>query len=405
MRCCLLIVLAAFMATPKATAMPSWLARIMDARGQSLCSGSLISANQVLTAGHCLAAKDASKVTIAFTNGQRRQVKAFVPYLEDGLAFPSFDLGIATLAEPVLDISPAKLGRRRGLVLQAAGFGLDPSKPRTTASGAPTMSQLQWQRRLHGFRLKNLWEVQVNSGKRLCRGDSGGPIYQEQDGVLILVGMVAGRAQGVGDFSPRCQEGNDLITELWPYREWLAAPQTKSRSNITSAPASLAEACRSIPLDSSAAPVIDELIGKYIELQSQVRGQDAAAIYLHCQDMDKLANAVTSGLLPLTLRQGVPIDKLNFLATTRSITLIDADATSLAALSRFVELRELKVFGVAWGTSLRSLAQLNLESLQIKHAPLVHDHEVLSKMQRGGTKVETHDLRPAESLLRLPEEK
>jgi secreted trypsin-like serine protease len=189
-----------------------------------LCSGTLLGADLVLTAGHCIGGKPIEviigSVDLARPDGERRAVKW-------ARAYPSweseYDVGIVMLENPVAakqraiaeNCTSGKRNRlRAGTRLDVVGFGL------TTKTATDNNT------RLHAASIAvidGLCEVDEackeavapggeftagGHGVDACFGDSGGPVYIGTSRGRALVGVVS---RGLASWSEPCGEGGVFV--------------------------------------------------------------------------------------------------------------------------------------------------------------------------------------------------
>jgi MYXO-CTERM domain-containing protein len=189
--------------------------------GRGLCTGTLITKNWVMTAGHCVSpviigwanqAEVTANTTVYFDEvniGQGgKSVKAkntmMHPMYVQSASNPDtdYDVGLIELASPVTDRTPVVLNRSasdakdNGLTLQMVGYGINQSS--TFNSGVEYV--------LNGkttipcssiggpFSDSNLLCWNQGSGNSIsgkCEGDSGGPSFATINGVKKQVGVTS----------------------------------------------------------------------------------------------------------------------------------------------------------------------------------------------------------------------
>ena len=61
--------------------------------------------------------------------------------------------------------------------------------------------------------------------KGFCHGDSGGPVFTNQNGVLVLSGVVSGGLNRTGDFA--CGAMGTIVTDLSKYSDWIKTESSR----------------------------------------------------------------------------------------------------------------------------------------------------------------------------------
>ncbi len=167
----------------------------------SLCGGSLIDSNSVLTAAHCVV--DARSITVAVgrtvmsqNQGQIRfATAAFVHPRYNGLRDNRYDAAVLKLDSRVSGIQPIKLStaaqnnlERLGTMLTVAGWGVTRQGGSTPSDrmrqvSVPVISDAVAQKDYasqgtHARFFPTLMVAAGAKGKDACQGDSGGPLFK-----------------------------------------------------------------------------------------------------------------------------------------------------------------------------------------------------------------------------------
>lgn len=164
---------------------------VMVRLGKSLCSGTLLAPDIVITAAHCLE-NIRSGVTVHFgVQGERGQRPVIRFRAHPGYKGFANDMAILRITgglpagsgpAPVLDESPGQIPRDRKII--AAGYG-------DTQAHVGDVGLLRYA----PLEIMGTHEDQVvlrGHGTSTCFGDSGGPAFLDHEGELILFGVVSG---------------------------------------------------------------------------------------------------------------------------------------------------------------------------------------------------------------------
>ena len=205
---------------------------IIGSRG-TFCSGALIAPDLVLSAAHCVMPGADYKIVLydAQRQPQLREVKRVVShpqFNEQGILAhrASADVALLQLAEPLKAKTPAPSGAplepiAAGARFTVAGIGVtrrgDGKSGGTiraaslVATGQPGRLQI---------RLVDPATNNAREGLGACTGDSGAPVFEDQGGRAVIVGVVswstgANNADGCG--------GLTGVTPLTLHHDWIAA--------------------------------------------------------------------------------------------------------------------------------------------------------------------------------------
>ena len=209
--------------------------------GRMACTGTAIARDLVLTAAHCLAGANAT--VVERDDGRRpRLIRVAV-----GERHPSFDLDTAVargetadlallkLAEPLSSQRlPAVLGERTIVLIgerfTVAGYGvtIDGGDSRLGPLRTATLMAVRAPSQRH-FQLADPVTRGETAGLGACSGDSGGPVFEDAGGRLIIMGVVswATSARGGGGCG-----GLTGATPLAPFREWIIETARKMGSKL-----------------------------------------------------------------------------------------------------------------------------------------------------------------------------
>jgi hypothetical protein len=202
---------------------------VIGSRG-NVCTGSMIAPTIVLTAGHCIMPNTSYRV-IDYTTQPPRLISA-----QKVVTHPQFnmqamnahrataDVALLQLPSPVPGKSPATLNSPRipimpGTPFTVAGIGTTASNSDVgvgtvraaglTVTGKPGTLQI---------RLVDPLTQNTRTGIGACTGDSGAPVFEDQNGISVIVGVVswstgANNSDGCG--------GLTGVTPLTLYRDWI----------------------------------------------------------------------------------------------------------------------------------------------------------------------------------------
>ena len=210
--------------------------------GRMACTGTAIARDLVLTAAHCVG--PGGKTIVVERDEGRRQKIIRVTGAE---RHPTFDLDTAVargetadvallkLAEPLsAQRSPAALSGRTIVLIgerfTVAGYGvtIDGGDGRIGTLRTATLMALRSPSNRH-FQLADPATRGETAGLGACSGDSGGPVFEDSGGGLIVMGVVSWATSARGRAGCGGLTG---ATPLAPFREWIVETARKLGSPL-----------------------------------------------------------------------------------------------------------------------------------------------------------------------------
>jgi Trypsin len=215
---------------PSSEGVGSAVVTIVGSRG-NFCSGSLIAPTLVLTVAHCVQPGADYKI-VAYDKEQKPQLQnvkrvAIHPafQMQAMLAHrATADVALlqleitakgktpATLGAPLLPVSPGAKFMIAGIGVTVRGDGKSGGITRDAslvATGKPGNLQI---------RLVDPATEGARDGLGACTGDSGGPVFEEQQGGPVIVGVIS---WSTGPNSAAGCGGLTGVTPLTLYRDWI----------------------------------------------------------------------------------------------------------------------------------------------------------------------------------------
>lgn len=216
----------------------------------SICTGTLVDTDKVLTAAHCISAYGAGKTGIAFTNnagcvGQapkrtlrlvtKTAVHPDYSYYYGGSTNANYDLAILKFSGGIADGYKVRSLPSKNFSLAASdllvmsGYGVTKEDGEdggtlrfTTAQQDRLMNQVYVKSDDKTLRFSNAMIIdQPENG--VCSGDSGGPLYAKTEAGLTLIGVAS---MGVDHRATKSSEvrvchGVSLFTNVRDHLDWI----------------------------------------------------------------------------------------------------------------------------------------------------------------------------------------
>jgi secreted trypsin-like serine protease len=161
----------------------------------SICSGTLVTVDDILTSAHCFTSpfEEFGSAIVGFAvfvggaNGQLKFITNFAIHpFYNGQAGSPYDIAMATLdsiPSPAIGPVPLLLSELTEVGQRASTFGYGTNNQGEI--GLLKSAELIIERFVGG----NIYASTAESGASICQGDSGGPLVQVVNGVSSLVGV------------------------------------------------------------------------------------------------------------------------------------------------------------------------------------------------------------------------
>ncbi|PSL54288.1 trypsin [Saccharothrix carnea] len=206
-----------------ATQTYSWMVSLQSTTGSHFCGGSLIKANWVVTAKHCVQGRSASSIRarIGTTN---RTSGGTVASGAQVITHSSYDIALVRLATSVgqTPIAVASTSGPVGTATRIIGWG-QTCAPRGACGAPVTLQELNTSIVSDSSCLGIYGSVEIctnnpNGNSGACYGDSGGPQVKSVNGVWQLIGATS-RA---GNNSSTCATGPSIYMDVPAFRSWIS---------------------------------------------------------------------------------------------------------------------------------------------------------------------------------------
>src|SRR5262245_41970397 len=152
-----------------------------------LCSGTLVSSTEVITAGHCVRGKEAAELEIV-AGDRHRDVKAIQVHPEQSEGSAQHDLALLRMSEEIDDIAPSLLADPTDPVAARDVVTLVGSGQTSTTTQDRGTKSVGTNRVL---RIRGDEIVIAGDGAQACFGDSGGGVFLGEGATARLVAVIS----------------------------------------------------------------------------------------------------------------------------------------------------------------------------------------------------------------------
>ncbi|MFI9816207.1 S1 family peptidase [Saccharothrix variisporea] len=206
-----------------ATQVYSFMVSLQSTTGSHFCGGSLIKANWVVTAKHCVQGRSASSIRTRIGSTNRTSGGSVASGAQI-VTHPSYDIALLRLSTSVSQapIAVAASSGAVGTATRIIGWG-QTCAPRGCGGAPITLQELNTSivsdsscQGIYGS--YEICTNNPNGNSGACYGDSGGPQIKSVNGVWQLIGATS-RA---GNSSSTCATGPSIYMDVPAFRSWIS---------------------------------------------------------------------------------------------------------------------------------------------------------------------------------------